>query len=114
MAEHRYDLVLTDAELPDGNGVKLANQAKEAGIKVLVVTGYALRLPADQLDHHEFVMKPRAACGRRRAPRASAVKLKRAPSSRPLSQRAVMAASLSPAPGRRKALRLSREAPASL
>ncbi|MGO8919278.1 MAG: response regulator [Stellaceae bacterium] len=53
-----YDFVLADAELPDGNGVSLAAQAAEHGVKALVMTGYALRLPQQELDRFDYVMKP--------------------------------------------------------
>jgi DNA-binding response OmpR family regulator len=53
-----YDLVLADAELPDGNGIVVAQQADDRGVKALVLTGYALRLPKSELDRYEFVMKP--------------------------------------------------------
>lgn len=53
-----YDLVLADAELPDGNGVTVAQQAKDRGITAMVLTGYALRLPKAVLERYEFVMKP--------------------------------------------------------
>lgn len=53
-----YDLVLTDAELPDGNGVALAAQAAERGVTALVMTGYALRLAKEDIDRFDYVMKP--------------------------------------------------------
>lgn len=53
-----YDLVLTDGMLPDGDGLKIAQTASERGIKALVITGYALRLPKEELHRHEYLMKP--------------------------------------------------------
>ncbi len=53
-----YDLVVTDGRLPDGNGLTIADAAKDRGIKTLVVTGFALQLPREQLQRHEYLMKP--------------------------------------------------------
>lgn len=53
-----YDLVLADGRLPDGSGLTIADTAKDRGIKTLVVTAYALQLPAEQLQRHEYLMKP--------------------------------------------------------
>jgi two-component system, NtrC family, response regulator HydG len=56
---HRlHDLLLADVNLPDGNGIEIADQAKGQGMKTLLVTGYALQLPAEQLRRHEYLMKP--------------------------------------------------------
>jgi DNA-binding NtrC family response regulator len=56
---HRsHDLVLTDINLPDGNGIAIADKAKDLGAKVVLITGYALQIPADQLRRHEYLMKP--------------------------------------------------------
>jgi DNA-binding response OmpR family regulator len=55
---NRYDLLLADAELPDGKGTALAREARERGLNALIVTGYALRLSEAELDGHAFLMKP--------------------------------------------------------
>jgi DNA-binding response OmpR family regulator len=36
-----YDLLITDARLPDGTGTALADSARERGIPALIVTGNA-------------------------------------------------------------------------
>ncbi|HEX3535509.1 MAG TPA: response regulator [Stellaceae bacterium] len=53
-----YDLALTDGRLPDGNGLMVAEQATQRGIKVLIFTGYAHEFPADQLARYTVVLKP--------------------------------------------------------
>jgi CheY-like chemotaxis protein len=44
-----YDLMLTDIMLPDGNGIGIADAARERGIASVVVTGHAFQLPAEEL-----------------------------------------------------------------
>lgn len=53
-----YDLVLTDVMLPDGNGIGIADAAKERGIASMVVTGHAFQIPAEELARHEVLLKP--------------------------------------------------------
>lgn len=53
-----YDLVLTDVMLPDGNGIAIADAAKERGINTLVITGYAFHIDSDRLARHDYMMKP--------------------------------------------------------
>jgi DNA-binding response OmpR family regulator len=50
--DHAYHLVLTDVLLPDGSGAKVADCAAERGFRVLIVTGYAFRIPAADLERH--------------------------------------------------------------
>ncbi len=58
LATHLYDLVVADARMPDGNGIELADKAREIGISALIITGYAFNLPRDDLDRFEFLLKP--------------------------------------------------------
>lgn len=53
-----YDLVIADGKLPDGSGIAIADTAKERGIKALVITGYALQHGMEELQRHEYLMKP--------------------------------------------------------
>jgi DNA-binding response OmpR family regulator len=53
-----YDLVLTDGVLPDVNGVAVADKAKSRGMRALIITGYALRIPREDLERHDYIMKP--------------------------------------------------------
>ena len=53
-----YDMVIADGTLPDGDGIDLADEAKRRGMKTLVLTGYAWRLPAERLARHDYLIKP--------------------------------------------------------
>jgi DNA-binding response OmpR family regulator len=59
IASNHYDLVLADGVLPDGNGIEVADHATARGMKVLVLTGYALQFSQlGVLRRHEYVLKP--------------------------------------------------------
>lgn len=53
-----FDLLLTDGNLSDGNGVDLADLAVAKGVKALIVTGSALNIPAARMVKHEVMLKP--------------------------------------------------------
>ena len=53
-----FDLVLTDVNLPDGSGLKVADKAKEMGVRALVVTGYGLSIKAGSLAPYDYLLKP--------------------------------------------------------
>ncbi len=53
-----YDLVLADAVLSDGSGISVADRAVEAGIKAIVMTGYAFQILPSALMRHEYLLKP--------------------------------------------------------
>jgi DNA-binding response OmpR family regulator len=56
-----YKVLIADGRLPDGNGVMLANEAREKGIPALIVTGDASLLLDDSgLDfrRHRILLKP--------------------------------------------------------
>ncbi len=53
-----YDLVLADAVLSDGSGIAIADRAVEAGIKAIVITGYAFQIMPSALMRHEYLLKP--------------------------------------------------------
>src|SRR5262249_15238557 len=57
LAHNRFDLVLTDAALPDGTGTQLADEAKRRGIPVIIMTAYAFRF-GDELLRFEVLLKP--------------------------------------------------------
>ena len=53
----RYDLVISDWRLPDGDGLLIVNAAADRGSKTMVISGYLFQLPnAD--PRHEYLMKP--------------------------------------------------------
>src|SRR5205085_12477018 len=53
-----YELLLADGRLPDGTGMELAERAEAGGAKVLIITGYAFQLVAEDLGRYDFLMKP--------------------------------------------------------
>lgn len=53
-----YDLVIADALVPDGSGITVADEARTLGIKTLVISGNATGLPQNQLQGHEYALKP--------------------------------------------------------
>ena len=57
LRRNHFDLVLTDAALPDGTGLELAAQAERRGIPVIVMTAYAFRF-GDELLRFEVLLKP--------------------------------------------------------
>jgi two-component system response regulator HydG len=56
--DRAYDLLVADGRMPDGTGMEVADQAREKGVPVLIVTGYAFELPKDDLNRFEFLLKP--------------------------------------------------------
>jgi DNA-binding response OmpR family regulator len=53
-----FDLVLCDVNLPDGSGLRVADHAMAAGIKVLVITGHGLKLRPGDLAGYDYLLKP--------------------------------------------------------
>lgn len=45
LRQHRYDLVVADGKLPDGTGMQIGDAANTAGVRVLIVTGFAFHAP---------------------------------------------------------------------
>jgi DNA-binding NtrC family response regulator len=58
LQEQPFDLVVTDVNLPDGSGLKVADKAKEKGIKVLIVTAHGLSLRPGDLATYDYLLKP--------------------------------------------------------
>ena len=54
----KYDLVVADWRLPDGDGLDIADEALRGGAKTLILTGYLLQIPAERAVAHELLMKP--------------------------------------------------------
>jgi two-component system, NtrC family, response regulator HydG len=55
---HRYELVITDWRLPDGDGMLIADGAAQLGAKTLLMSGYLFNMPGGRADTHETLMKP--------------------------------------------------------
>lgn len=53
-----YDLVLADGKLPDGTGMEVGDAAAAAGIKTLIITGFAFQLPREELGRFDYLLKP--------------------------------------------------------
>jgi DNA-binding response OmpR family regulator len=53
-----FDLVICDVNLPDGSGLTVADRAKAAGVKVLVMTGHGLSLELGTLQPYDYLLKP--------------------------------------------------------
>jgi DNA-binding NtrC family response regulator len=53
-----FDLVISDINLPDGNGLTIADTAAAKGIKTLLLTGYGLSLSGATLAKYDYLLKP--------------------------------------------------------
>jgi DNA-binding response OmpR family regulator len=53
----RYDLVISDWRLPDGNGLELVDHAAELGSKTMIISAYLFTM-SDAPQRHEYMMKP--------------------------------------------------------
>lgn len=58
LATQPFDLVVTDVNLPDGSGLRIADQAKAKGIRALIVTAYGLSLNPGDLAAYDYLLKP--------------------------------------------------------
>jgi DNA-binding response OmpR family regulator len=57
LAARRFDLVVADWRLPDGDGLDILNQAADAGIRTMLISGFLFQI--GEPDHrHEYLMKP--------------------------------------------------------
>jgi DNA-binding NtrC family response regulator len=54
----RFDLVIADGILADGNGLDIAEEAIEHQTKALIITGNAFTLPARRLARFAVLLKP--------------------------------------------------------
>jgi DNA-binding NtrC family response regulator len=54
--DRSYDFLLADGRFPDGTELPAADEARENGIKALIVTGYAFELPKNH--PYEILEKP--------------------------------------------------------
>lgn len=58
LASVQYALVIADWRLPDGDGLVIADWAKELGSKTLIMSGYLFAMPGGRAIDHETLMKP--------------------------------------------------------
>ena len=58
LSSTRYELVLADWILPDGDGIYLADRALALGARTVVVTGHISDLPPGTGSRHHLLMKP--------------------------------------------------------
>lgn len=58
LADSRYSLVISDWRLPDGDGLRIADQAADTGVETLVMTGYVLNMAGGRAERHEILTKP--------------------------------------------------------
>lgn len=56
--EQPFDLVVTDVNLPDGSGLRVADKAKAKGVRALVFTGHGLSLAPGALAQYDYLLKP--------------------------------------------------------
>jgi CheY-like chemotaxis protein len=57
LEEQPFDLVVTDVNLPDGSGLRVADKGKEKGIGVLVVTAHGLTIRPGDLDPYDYLLE---------------------------------------------------------
>lgn len=58
IGQQPFDLVITDVNLPDGSGLRVADAGIAAGLKVLVLTGHGLSLKPGTLASYDYLLKP--------------------------------------------------------
>lgn len=58
LGSRAYDLVITDALLPDGIGMAVADKAREKAVRAIIVTGYCFALQGETFDRYEILQKP--------------------------------------------------------
>ena len=58
LAAERYDLVIADWKLPDGDGSLVADWAKQLGAKTALMSGHLAQMPGGRSEEHETLMKP--------------------------------------------------------
>ncbi len=58
LAAQPFDLAICDVNLPDGNGLRVADAAEARGVKALVVTGHGLSLKPGSLSSYNYLLKP--------------------------------------------------------
>jgi two-component system, NtrC family, response regulator HydG len=54
----QYDLVISDAKLPDGSGIDIADAATDRGAATIIITGYDFTLAPEQRTRYKIMLKP--------------------------------------------------------
>jgi DNA-binding response OmpR family regulator len=55
---HSYQLVISDWQLPDGDGLLIADTAAELGAKTMLMSGHLAQMRGGRAEQHETLMKP--------------------------------------------------------
>jgi DNA-binding response OmpR family regulator len=58
LGKHRYQVVVTDWRLPDGDGTLIVNLAAELGSHAFLMSGYLTRMLPGNVDPRQTLMKP--------------------------------------------------------
>ncbi len=58
LQQRGYDLVVADGKLPDGTGMTIGDAATADGVRTLIITGFALQLPREELMRFDYLLKP--------------------------------------------------------
>ncbi len=58
LASQPFDLAICDVNLPDASGLTVADGARLAGVKALVITGHGLSLKPGSLAAYDYLLKP--------------------------------------------------------
>jgi DNA-binding response OmpR family regulator len=56
--ECRYEMVVADWQLPDGDGVTIANLAGQIGSHAFVMSGHLAQMSSGAIDLRQTLMKP--------------------------------------------------------
>jgi two-component system, NtrC family, response regulator HydG len=54
----KYDVVIADWRLPDGEGLTIADKAADLGAKTIIFSSYLFQIQAGTVLRHELLMKP--------------------------------------------------------
>jgi DNA-binding response OmpR family regulator len=54
----RYDIAVVDWQLPDGDGVTIANLAAQIGSQAFVMSGHLAEMSSSAIDLRQTLMKP--------------------------------------------------------
>src|SRR5436305_13266060 len=58
LGRRSYQLVISDWQLPDGDGLMIADTAAELGAKTMLMSGHLAQMRGGRAEQHETLMKP--------------------------------------------------------